>query len=162
MNIRFAIKFNSNGKTYFNTLPFADNANNATIMAAIADLEQMTTPVDEQDPNDFGGRVVGVSQAVVDIRVKNDVIEPLDITDSNSKIYTGRMTRTANVGGVDLEYTTPFLLKGLDVNFTEPASLVIPPPGGLDEAVTAFLKKYGWVGDAVASGVVLVKRANLH
>lgn len=158
MLARYAIKFNTNGKTYFNSLPMADAASGTDLTDVVTDLEEMTQVASGGGSIATTGRVVGISEAVVDVRVSAQVLEVDDITDTNSRIVTGRMFRVVGAS----TFTSPFILKGLDPNFTEPGSLTIPPPGDLDSMVNALMTKYGWVGSAAATGTIIAKRSFLH
>lgn len=157
----FAVHFGSR-RTYFNTLPYKDGASAAELAGIAAGLEALTTTAEEGDVATTGGRVVGIHQKIVHIFAKTGRVEPTDITTVNAMGVTGRMSRTAVIGGVSTELTLPCSLVGLNPMFVAPSSLTVDTPATLSNLAKAFFKKYGWVGGGQVTNFIFAKEYLMH
>lgn len=146
-----AVKFSNEGRTRIGFVQLPDNIDGDGLTNFVNDYESMTINETGGSIADAGGRVVGISQALLDIKAQTNRLETSDLSTVNPIGYKGYLFKTVMNAGVEEYYTQPFELKGVNPLLTVPAGYNEDEPGP-DHIVKQFLMKYARIPIRNGSG----------
>lgn len=156
------IKFAGGGRTFISHFNLGAAPNDAAVLAAVADLQLLTTNNEADPVEESGGHVVSVTQSIQRIMATEDVKEVQDLSVVNPHLLTGRMLWLDTTPTPNKTYTLPWILRGVNPAATAPPLFSTAPGSDYKTWVKEFLTKYARVRDNAPTSIIISKDTLMH